>query len=205
MLLYLLSDSFSEVFLIVGSLILGLPLPITAAQILWVNLANDSLPNLALTLEPKEDDLLERRPRKIDEPIVNGEIGLLIGTISFITGGLILTIFWWLLSGGMDVELARTIAFTTLGVDSLIYVFSARSLRAPIWRDSFWKNMWLIGAVGIGFMIQLAAIYVPVLQRFLHTQPLSFSHWGIVLGTSLVVIIVIELVKECYWRWWPDD
>jgi Ca2+-transporting ATPase len=197
-LLYLLSDSFSEVILVVGSLVLGLPLPITAAQILWVNLANDGLPNLALTVDPKEEGLLSKKPRRPEEPIVDKQMAVLIGLVSVVTGTLVLLGYMWYLSMGVGVDKARTVAFAMLGVDSLFYVFSCRSLHKPIWKDVPWKNPWLLGAVGMGLMIQLAAIYLPILQRMLHTVALEVSDWGVILAFSVVVVMTIELTKVIF-------
>jgi len=193
--LYLLSDSFAEVILIGGSIVLGLPLPITAAQILWVNLVDDGLPDLALTMEPKDDDLLERPPRSAKEDLMNLEIKLLIGLISLVAGLMALGVFWWYTARGYSIEYARTVTFAVLGIDSLLYVFSSRSLRRPIWRENFFKNPWLILAVLGGLGLQLAALYVPVLQRLLETHALAWSEWVVVLVVAGIVIGLIEIVK----------
>lgn len=196
--LYLLSDSFSEVILVVGSLILGLPIPITAAQILWVNLANDSLPNLSLTLEPKAKNLLERQPIEQDAPLIDSRIKALIAVISLSTGLIALGLFAYLIHTGTDLATAQTISFTLLGVDSLLYVFSSRSLTRPVWQDSPMRNPWLVGAVIIGFGVQLSAVYVPFLQNLLGTVPLTLAHWEIIGMLSGVVIALIEITKYLF-------
>jgi Ca2+-transporting ATPase len=89
-------------------------------------------------------------------------------------------------------------AFTILSVDSLLYVFSSRSLHQPIWRNVPWKNPWLLGAVGIGFGIQLLAIYLPWLQGLLKTVPLGLDDWMVVMVVSLTVIGVIEVAKAVF-------
>lgn len=198
--LYLLSDSFAAIFLIVGALIFGLPLPITAAQILWINLITDGLPNLALTTEPRAPDLLKNKPRRTDEPLVNLQIALLIGLISLVTAVVVLVVFLEYLSSH-DVLFAQTMAFTVLGVSTLFYVFSTRSLQTPIWRVGLLTNPWLVWGVGLGFFVQLAALYVPFLQKILKTQPLAGSDWGVVILASLVVMLVIEGAKMLLlWR-----
>lgn len=193
--LYLLSDAFSEIFLVIGSLLMGLPLPITAAQILWINLVDDGLPNLALTIDPKSDDLLQDKPRPRNGSIVNTEMYLLIGLISLITGIRVLVSFWFFYNRTGDIDHARTIAFTMLAVDSLLYVFSSRSLRHPIWKEGIFKNKWLILASGIGFLFQVAAIHLPFFQNIFMTTPLTLREWGTVVGTSFLVIGAIETVK----------
>jgi Ca2+-transporting ATPase len=197
--LYLLSDSFAEVLLIVGSLVLRLPLPIRASQILWVNLIDDSLPSLALTMEPKEKGLMRALPRDPQTDLMDTQIKILIGVISAAAGLLTLLAFSLFFEGdGIHLDQARTVVFTMLGIDSLIYVFSCRSLQRPIWLDNFWKNPWLLGAVGVGLALQLAALYVPFLQEFLHTVPLGLTEWIWVLGFAAATLLLIEGVKAAF-------
>ena len=195
--LYLLSDSFAEVILVLGSMLFGLPLPITAAQILWVNLVDDGLPDFALALEPKPADLMQQKPVGHKRELLDLEIKLLIGLISTVTGILSLLVFWvyWKMSGNLD--LARTMSFTLLAVSTLLYVFSCKSLKKPLWRENIFDNKWLLGAVGIGASFQLMALYLPGLQKVLKTVALGVNDWLIILGGSLLVIIMIEGVK---WR-----
>lgn len=197
--LYLLSDSFSEVLLVLGSLLFGLPLPLTAAQILYINLLTDGFPDLALTVEPKEEGLLKRRPIKRRTSLVNLEGKMLIGLISFVTGVICLLIFALFLKR-VDLALSRTITFVALGMDSLFYVFSVRSLRKPIFKTNLFSNPYLLVAVAIGFLLQVLPLYNPFLQRFLLTRPLSLYQWLFVLTTSVFVIILIEGVKYLFLR-----
>ena len=195
--LYLLSDSFAEVILVLGSIFLGIPLPITAAQILWINLVDDGLPDFALTLEPKPDDLMEREPRGHKQELLDTEIKVLIGLISSVAGLMALGVFWWYWHGGGDLVLARTVTFALLGVDSLIYVFSCKSLKEPLWKEKIFNNWWLIGAVLIGLSFQISALYVPALQTVLKTVGLGVEEWLVILGNSVLMIVIIEGVK---WR-----
>ena len=195
--LYLLSDSFGEVILVLGSMILGMPLPITAAQILWVNLVDDSFPYFALTVEPKEQDLMKQKPKGLKQDLLDLEIKLLIVLISTVAGVLGLVVFWWYLKTTGDLMLARTVTFTMLGIDSLLYVFSCKSLKKPLWEENIFNNKWLIGAVLLGVIFQLMAVYLPSLQTVLKTVALGVNEWGVILAGSLVVIGVIEGVK---WR-----
>ena len=84
-----------------------------------------------------------------------------------------------------------------LGVDSLIYVFSCKTLKKPLWQENIFDNLWLIGAVMIGLSFQLMALYLPGLQRFLRTVALGVNDWLIILAMSVLLIAVIEGVK---WR-----
>lgn len=193
--LYLLSDSFSEVLLIMGSLILGWPLPLLPAQILWINLVTDGFPNMALTVDPEEPEIMDEPPQERQKPILDAERKILIGTISLVTALASLLIFNFYYRSTGDLTLARSVVFATLGVDSLLYVFSCRSLRHSIIHKGFFANKFLLLAVVGGFIIQVAALYIPFLQRVLRTTALNIVDWSVVLLTSLLVIIIIEIIK----------
>lgn len=196
--LYLLSDSFSEVLLIMGSLILGWPLPLLPAQILWINLVTDGFPNMALTVEPEEPEIMQEPPQERQKPILDMERNVLIGAISTVTAISSLIIFHLYYSHTGDISLARSLVFATLGVDSLLYVFSCRSLRHFIVHKGFFANKFLILAVVGGFVIQLLALYIPFFQKILRTTALNWTEWGVVLGASLIVIFLIELIKYIF-------
>ena len=193
--LYLLSDSFSEVLLVIGSLLLGMPLPLLPAQILWINLITDGFPNMALTLEPEEREVMSEPPQPRHKSILDTERRLLIGIVSGFTAITSLGIFYyfWKLVG--DLELARTVTFTTLGIDSLLYVFSCRTLRHSIFQADFFANKYLLLAVGLGGIFQLAAVYVPFFQNVLRTVPLGLNEWLIIATVNVLVILAIEAVK----------
>ncbi len=196
--LYLLSDSFSEVLLIMGSLILGWPLPLLPAQILWINLVTDGFPNMALTVEPEEKEIMNEPPQERQKPILDAERNIIIATISIVTAISSLIIFHLYYTHTGDLSLARSLVFATLGVDSLLYVFSCRSLRHSVIHTGFFANKFLLLAVAGGFVIQLAALYIPFFQRILRTTALNLFEWGIVLFTSFIVIILIELIKYIF-------
>lgn len=197
--LYLLSDSFSEVVLVLSSMLCGFPLPVTAGQILWINLVNDTLPNLALTKEPKEKEIMQEPPRGRKSKILDAEIKTLIVIISGVSGlaNILLFYVYYHLTG--DLILSRSIVFATLAVDSLFYIFSVRTLRHSILSYNFFNNLYLIGAVIISFSFLVAAIYMPFLQQILKTKPLDWFDWGVILFISLVEILFIEIVKLISW------
>jgi P-type Ca2+ transporter type 2C len=195
--LYLLSDSFSEIILIAGGLLLGLPLPILATQILWINLVADGLPNIAMTLEPGEPEIMQDKPRKKNESILNKEMKILIFIIGIITDIILLGLFVYLLNtlGENRLDYIRTIIFTALGVDSLLYVFSVRSLRHTIFTKNPFGNLYLIGAVIIAFVTLVLAVYVPWLQKIFHTVSLGTNEWLLILALAVLQIVLIEIVK----------
>ncbi len=196
--LYLMSDSFSEVIIITGALVLGIPLPLVAAQILWINLVGDGLPNMALTVEPEERHIMQESPIRRNAPILDTEMKTLVAVISAVTGLVTLGLFYYFWKSTGDLSLARTIAFTSVGIDSLIYVFSCRSLRIPIIKKNPFSNPWLVYAVIGGIILQIAAIYFGPLQNVLRTVPLTLDHW-LVIGTAVIfVILLIEVIKYLF-------
>ncbi|MBU1036873.1 HAD-IC family P-type ATPase [Patescibacteria group bacterium] len=193
--LYLLSDSFSEVIIIFGSLFFGFPLPLLPAQILWINLITDGFPSIALTVEPGEKELMSESPERRKRPILDTERRILIMVISLVTGLSSLGLFYYYWKFVGDIDLARTVAFTVLGIDSLLYVFSCRTLRHSIFHSHFFRNKPLLLGVLAGASLQLIAIYSPIFQNILRTVPLSLNEWSLILMVSFAVILVIELIK----------
>lgn len=193
--LYLISDVFSEITIILTSLLLRLPLPLTAAQILWINIIGDGLPNLALTIEPKSRNLLSRPPKNPNEPLLNTQMKSLILIISLVSGLFAAAIFIYYLKTTGDLVLARTMAFTLHAVDSLIYVFAARALTKPIYKVNPFKNPSLILAVAVGFLLQIVVLYTPTMNVLFKTVPISGMGWLQIISLSSLVIIVIEATK----------
>jgi len=197
--LYLLSDSLSAILLIIGALLVKLPLPLTAAQILWINLITDGLPNLALTIDPKRPDLMKEPPRRPEEPLLDNERKLLILFISSITGFGALAVFAAFMRLSNDLVLSRTIVFAVVGTASLIYVFSCRNLRIPLLKDkNVFSNKALLLAVAGGLLLQMLALYNPFFQKILGLLPLNIYHWTIVILCSFLVIIMIEGIKTIF-------
>lgn len=196
--LYLLSDSFTEILLVVASLFLGIPLPLSVVQILWINLVTDGLSGFALTLEPKEPKIMQEKPKGRFVHILDLPMKSLIGVISVMLAieNLLLFIFFWKTTGSED--LARTIVFACLGVNTLLIVFSVRSLRRSLFGISFFSNPWLLAAVGLGIGVQLLGIYLPFFQKFLNTVALGGEEWGMILLSSLLVLTLIEVLKSAF-------
>ena len=193
--LYLLSGSFSEIILMAGALLLGLPLPFLPVQVLWINLVEDGLPDFALAFEKKEKGVMKDPPRKSSEPILDTEIKVLIFIISIITDLILFGLFIWLWKTTGDLTYTRTMVFVGLGLDSLLYVFSCRSLKRSIWHINPFGNKFLVAAVAFGISMLFVALYVPVIQGALKTVPLSFNDWLLLLGLAVINIAAIEITK----------
>ncbi|MFH1841232.1 MAG: HAD-IC family P-type ATPase [Candidatus Nealsonbacteria bacterium] len=192
---YLISDSFTETILIGTSIILGWPLPLVAVQILWVNLITDGLPGIALAFEPKEKDVLERKPERKEANLLTREMKAIIFVIGILTDFILLGLLWWLLRENNDVQYIRTMIFACLGIDSLFYIFSCKNLRKNIWQINPFSNIFLVIAVLFGFLAFFAAFYLPVLNILLETVPLTGSDWIIVFLLGIINLILIEAAK----------
>ncbi|HUT96215.1 MAG TPA: HAD-IC family P-type ATPase [Candidatus Paceibacterota bacterium] len=193
---YLVADDFSELFLFLATMAMGFPLPLLPAQILWLNLIEDGLPDIALTTEQETKGVMDEKPRNPKEPILNKSLKLWMTAIFFITGlaAFLLFFFLWKLTG--DLYKTRTIVFALMCVDSLIFAFSVRSFKKTIFRKDIFSNHYLVGGVVISLILLIGAIYFSPLQKLLATQPLGIIEWLIIFGITLVEIILIEFFKK---------
>lgn len=198
--LYLISDSFTGILLISISLILGFPIPLLVAHILWINIASDGLLNLALTVEPAERDVMLYPPRDKDERIVNKELYVLIATMTAVGVFFVTSLYIYFLRTTGDVAYARTLVFTAFAIDSIIYVFSIKSLRQSIWKINPFSNIWLVAAAILTTVLQVVIVYTPFLQPLLKTVALRPLDWLYVLAVGIAGIIVRETIKWIYWH-----
>lgn len=196
---YLLADAFSAIILIAGTIVLGLPLPLTASQILWINLISDGFPNLALTVDPKEKNLMNFPPRKPQETILNHQIKIIIALVSTATALMALLIFGQF-SQTQSLAVGQSMIFALLGLTTLFYVFSCRSLTTPLFKTNFFNNPYLILAVFAGMVLALLPFGVPFVGQFLGIVPLNFGQWQIILGGAVTVIFLIETAKWIFVR-----
>jgi len=193
---YLLSDSFTEIILVGTSIFVGAPLPIIAAQILWVNLIEDGLPGMALAFEPKEKEIMKQKPAGHSVPLLTKEMKFIIVIIGVITDLILLGLFFWLWKQGFDIAYIRTMIFACLTIDSIFYVFSCKSLRKNLWHINPFSNKLLLVAAILGVIMLIAAVYLPLLQILLKTVPLSVYDWLIILSFGMIELIAIEAAKH---------
>lgn len=196
--LYLFSDIFTEMALIVASLFFGFPLPILAAQILWINLIEDSPPSMALAFDAGEGGVMRGRPRRRDEPIVDLEMETLIAVISLFTISVLFGFFYyfWRITG--DIDYTRTLVFIGLGIDSLFYVYACRTLRHPLWGNHPFQNKFLNLSVLLGLLMLVLAVYTPFFQKILRTVPLGIYEWILLVSFGILNILLIEVVKYIF-------
>jgi Ca2+-transporting ATPase len=193
---YVLSNSFAEIVLILGTILLDLPAPLTVVQILWIHLICDGPPDIMLAFEPKEKMLMKEKPKDIKkESILPGFMIFLIFTISLTIGLLSLLLFYYFLQKG-NLNLARTISFATVATVSLVYIFAFKNLKKLIIQtENFFQNKYLFFGIIYGFFLIFLAIYLPRLNYILGTVPLKPSHWLLVFSVAFIVTFSIETSK----------
>jgi len=200
--LYLLADSFGAVFCIliyfVYSFSYGGPLPLVAAQILWLNLVTDSLPDMALTFEPAEKGVLDSKPAKRQQPILDFERKFLVAIISLLSGLGAFVIHLIVLRETGNVAMAQTATFAALGTVTVTYVYSLRNIKKSFFRYNIFSNNFLNLAVMFSFLLQLVGIYWPVLQKILGTAALNSRAWALIIAFAVLMIVIIEIVKMVF-------
>jgi Ca2+-transporting ATPase len=193
---YLLSCNLAEILAILLAILAGLPSPLTAIQLLTLNLITDGAPALALGLEKGDPDIMRRPPRPTHEPIINREMRVGIGIQTLAIAGVTLTAY--LLGLRMfpgNQILAETMAFTTLSFSELLRAFTARSERHSLLSIGLFSNRAMLLAVASSALILLAVIYLPFLQPLFDTVPLVWVEWRILLPLLIVPALAAELTK----------
>jgi Ca2+-transporting ATPase len=188
---YLVSACLAEVFLIGGALLFGIPLPLSALQIIWVNFFTDSLPALSYAF----DEYTPGGQKTTARGIFNSGVKVLtfgIGTLSSI---LLFGLYWFLLRYGVDVEHARSTLFLCFSLYVLVVAFSLRNLHAPLWSYNPFSNRYLTGSVLFGVALTLTTVFVPAVQNIfgLVTPPLAL--WWVVLLWLAFNIVIVECAK----------
>jgi len=193
---YLLSCNAGEIILMFVAAVMGWPAPLAAVQLLWINLVTDGLPALALGMEPPEADIMKRSPRPPHEPVITRRRGLLIafyGTLMAAAAGVGFRIA--LHQAPDDLPRAETVAFCVTALCQLGFSLSCRSRTRTMPELGIFSNPYLLGAVAISGMLQLATVLLPFANPVFKTVPIDGSTWGMVLGLSLVPVTLVELGK----------
>ena len=194
-LLFILPTNGAESLVLMAAILLGMVMPITPLQILWVNMVTAVTLALAIAFEPMEEKVMERPPREPDEPILGKIFLWRIVFVSFLIGGLTLGIFLFMQSQGVDSNMARTIAVNTLVAGQLFYLFNCRQINSPAIGRGFFGNKYAFIAAGALVLLQLFFVYVPFMNTFFDTAPIGGSYWLYSLAGGLLVFIVVELEK----------
>jgi len=198
---YLLSSNIGELGLMAGATLFGLPLPLTAVQILYVNLATDGLPALALAVDPSSPDIMKRPPNDQKHGIFTRTVMVLMLAGGIWSTAVNLALFEWARHSGRSLDQAMTMTFVSLVLIQFFKAYNFRSEKEHVFTNIF-SNRWLNLAIVWELTILLTILYVPVLAAPFGTFMMSFSDWLIVLGGALTVVPVIEFVKWLVRKGW---
>ena len=190
---YILTGNTAEIWAIFLAPLVGLPIPLLPVHILWVNLVTDGLPALALAAEASEKDTMSRPPRRPDESIFAKGLGIHVLWVGIFIGVLTVATQWFAIKASETNW--QTMVFTLLCFCQLWHVMAIRSETRSLFKIGLLSNKPLLFAVLGTVLLQLAVIYIPFLNKFFHTQPLTLTELLIVTVVSGVVFIVVEVEK----------
>lgn len=205
---FLISCNMAEILIIFIPTMLGLGSPLTAIQLLWLNLISDGAPALALGTEKGDPDLMSQKPRPATEPIINKKmaIGVAIQTVVDTATTLAAYVIGFLMVEGQtldmifdhsaDFDMAHTMAFVTLSLSELVRAYAARSERYSVFKIGVFSNKWMNIAVLVSFVLVMLVVYVPFLNPIFNTQPLLWIEWVEVIPLFVIPFIAAELIKK---------
>ncbi|BFU88842.1 MAG: Calcium-transporting ATPase [Nitrospira sp.] len=193
---FLLSCNVSEVLVMLFATLLGLPLPLLPIQILWMNLVTDGIPALALAVDPKAPDLMNRSPRRPDDRLLDrgrllsiGGEGLMLALIAL--GAFSASLFLW----DQSIEQARTVTFTVMVVAQLVHAFNSRSDRLSIFQLGIATNRSLIWAFLLSLGVHLAVLTIPAVASIFKVTSLPLEDWELMVSLGMFPLVVMEAVK----------
>ncbi len=222
---YLLSCNAGEIITMFFSSIFNLPLPLFPIQILWINIATDGLPALALAVDTVDPDIMKKPARRSTEQIIDKNLGMLMIFQGFIIGFCTLLaylyvlyytssakpgyLYYWFLDemipcalGGKllgDIERARTVAFCVMVISQLFHSFNCRNARRSLFEIGVLSNKKLLLATGLSLIMQIAIVYIPYFEGIFKVSPLELKDWIIVFGFSSLIFFITEVTK-CFKR-----
>ena len=197
--MFVLPTDIGEASVVLVALIAGWVLPISASQILWVNLVTAVTLSLALVVERAEAGVMERPPRPAKEQLITGQLLARIVFVGVLMLAVTLVGFWWQIGAGASLDEARTSAVTMLVVAEMWYLFSTRRFtQSGLTVETFFGNRMALVTVGLLLVLQLAFTYLPVMNALFGTAPLGLEVWGVAMALGLGVFLLVEVEK---WLW----
>jgi len=191
--LYLLSTNLAEIMVLTIAVLLALPLPLLASQILWLNMITDTFLVIALALDPKENNRLKEKFQKPSEWMVDRAMGIriiLMGGV--ITAGTLVLFVHYLPHGYVK---ALTVSLTVLTVYQWYNIFNVRSNSQSMFKQNIFSNLYLVGGLILAILLHLFAVYTPFMQKILHTTALNITDWIIIITVALSIVLVEEVRK----------
>ncbi len=198
--LYLFATSMAEVLVLLSALVAGLPLPLAAVQILWINIVTEGTVTVNLVMDPPDGDEMRRPPVAKDERLLDRDMLKRVALMTPVIAGVTLGWFAWRLSNGVPLELARTETFTVLAICQWFNVLSCQSATRSALQLGLLRNPWLLGGLALSVSLQALVIYVPPFNSLFHTVALPLgSLLPLVLVASLV--LWVEEARKLVLRW----
>ena len=206
---FLLASNVGEVVAMFTAIVAGMPVPLLATQLLWINLITDTLPAVALGMDPGDKAVMKDKPRSIKENFFSHGAGKRIILGGLLIGALTIIAFifgyyehnYSVFDANIPEEVhaySRTMAFLTIIACQLFYSLSFRNERKSILQVGLFSNLYLIGAIVLGFALQLMVLFIPVMRESFKLQLISVQDWGIILLFGLVPMLINELIKWIY-------
>ncbi len=196
--LYLFTDCFQEMIIIGSAVLMGWPLPILPAQILWIKLIEDPLPAASLAFDESDGDVMKDKPRHKNQTFLTNGLQKVIAFYAITMDVVALSIFYyyWQIVGNLD--LARSVMFATLGLSTMFYIYAVRSLRRSVFKTNIFTNKFLIYATFLGVVLIVLSVYVPFLNKLLSTVPLAPLDWVVAILYGCFSILVFEIGKRIF-------
>jgi Ca2+-transporting ATPase len=191
---FLLATNLGEVLTLIGALVIGMDLPLTAVMILWVNLVTDGACTVPLGVEPRHWDVLKHPPRDPKEPIVDWRMGLRMAILTLVMAVGTLGLFWYAHQVG-GLNYARTVAFTTMVAFQWFQAFNARSQYQSIFSIGVFSNKWVLLGVGLAILLQVGVVHTPIGQLLFGTTGLSWIDWLWIALVSSSIWVADEILK----------
>ena len=191
---YQLSCNYAELFIIFFAILLGLPLPLLALQILFMNLVTDNLPAFTLGFHPSSQDIMTTQPRK-KAGLINKQLIGVIALAGTVMGLVVLTVFYSMIHiFNQNIDTARTVTLVTLILLEIANAFNFRSFRHPVYKSSLFSNKLMIYSSIISIVATIAIVYSPINTLF-GTVPIHLLDWVLALGGALVIVLVFDILK----------
>ncbi|OGD67867.1 hypothetical protein A3F08_01610 [Candidatus Berkelbacteria bacterium RIFCSPHIGHO2_12_FULL_36_9] len=192
---FLLSTNAGEATILMSALILSLPLPLTAIQILWINLITDGISGFALTMEPKHEQIMKQKPRPKTEGILNNIVLMRIILVAIVMTVGTIVIFKWQIGMGASTEKARTVAFVTMAFFQIFNIFNARSIKNSIFELKPFSNFYVVISVFLMIILTIFTSQLSIFQELFQTVSLTASEYILIILVSLTVVLAVEIEK----------
>lgn len=199
--LYFFATNMGEILIVLFALILNMKLPITAAQILWLNLVTDGFLDIALSTEPKESGLLQQEWLGKKLRLVDRNLLLKMVWMAIPMGLVSLCVFWYYQQ--FDIVHARTMTLITMAMFQWFNAWNCRSATKSVFQLGLLTNRWLVVTTVFVFSLQIAVLHVPFLQRIFKTVPISLTQWLLIIALSSL-LFVVEEIRKWFVRWCYD-